>query len=154
MADDPPVRVKWRDASWEGRGRRIATWAFLAFAAWFIVSTVLQIARSALGSDAPLAMDGPCRGQLAGLVRAADRATEAAAARPDRDEAARAFRTSLAPEWDALAAAEGACATDPRSRQAYLDVLRLRDARERSLARAADEVGAIRRSLGRRLDLN
>ena len=152
MPEEQPKRVKWRHASWEARGKRIGLWIFLAFAAWFIVSTVVQIGQGVFLADAQLPRESVCRERLLGMTRAVDRASALAAREPDKAEVGRLFEASLAPEWDSTSEAESICKAEARGADTYIEVLRLRDASQRSLTRGAEEYGGLRRSLARRLD--
>jgi hypothetical protein len=138
-------------------GRRIIISAFITLATVFIGLSAIQIIPAALGVSRD---DGPIFGKAAPLSAACVSGVSRLNAALDRgaasvvtnsaakeDEASAAFRASLSPEWDGAAAVESACASEPRGRDAYAALVRLREAREHAARRDAVEIAPLRRDV-------
>jgi hypothetical protein len=97
-----------------------------------------------------------CRQGLSRLVRAHDRAREAALQEASGERAAVwAFRAALAPEWDHDAALGRRCARDPQNGAAFQEIEQLRYAEEHAvryeatgLSRHRRRVSALKTTLG------
>lgn len=133
------------------RGRRIVTAAFLILAAWFIVTSTVNIARGVYGEHV-VSGEGPpppaaCVSGIKALVGALDRAMSVAAASSDESAALQAFATAAKPEWDSSAETENACSATPQGKDAFVALVRLRAADESFLRRRVAEVAPLRRDV-------
>ena len=133
------------------RGRRIVTAAFLIFAAGFIVTSTLDIARGVYGEHVASGEGPPpsvaCVGGIKALVGALDRAMSVAAASRDESAALPAFAGATKPEWDAAADVENACSATPQGKDAFAALVRLRAADESFLQRRIAEIAPLRRDV-------
>jgi len=125
-------------SSAERRGRNIATVLFLLFAAWFIVSTVAQLAVGAFHEERPLPADSACRGAIAPMLRAVDVATNADPSAPGT------FEGLLGPAWSNPEAALRTCRAETGGENAYLSVLRYHDAAKRRRTMHGDALVSTR----------
>ncbi len=122
----------------ERRGRNIATVLFLLFAAWFIVSTVVQLAIGAFHEERPLPPGSACRAALTPMLRAVDVATNADPSAPGT------FEALLGPTWSNPEAALGTCRSEHGGENAYLSVLRYHDAAKRRRTMHGDALVSTR----------
>ena len=122
----------------ERRGRNIATVVFLLFAAWFIVSTVAQLAVGAFHEERPLPPESACRSAIAPMLRAVDVATNADPSAPGT------FEGLLGPAWSNPEVALRACRAEAGGENAYLSVLRYHDAAKRRRTMHGDALVSTR----------
>ncbi|WP_437785933.1 hypothetical protein [Sorangium sp. So ce1097] len=126
-------------------GRRIALVAYYSVAALIIVACTLQIIRQVFFLPVVPSPYGSCREGLLSLVRAVERAREAAPGTDGEDAALARFRSKLAPEWtyrDGVAASCRGSAEDERALDA---IERLRYAEEHAARREAGDLAPLRR---------
>ncbi len=133
------------------RGRRIVTAAFLIFAAAFIVTSTVDIARGVYDEHVA-STEGPpptaaCVEGIKTLVGALDRAVSVATSAKDEPSALSAFSSGAKPEWDAAYGTESACSTTPQGKDAFAALVRLRAADESFLKRRVAEVAPLRRDV-------
>ena len=140
-------------------GTRLVISAFITVACVFIGLSTLQIVPAVFGmgieplSSSPAAgpASGGCADGLRALDAALDRAASVAVAVPDPHEeaAVSSFNAALLPEWNAAAVAstEARCAREPRGREAFAALLRLRSAREQAVGKQAAEIAPLRRNV-------
>ncbi|KYF78628.1 hypothetical protein BE11_08580 [Sorangium cellulosum] len=126
-------------------GRRIAQVAYYSVAALIIVACTLQIIRQVFFLPVVPSPYGSCQEGLLALVRAVDRARDAAPGTDGEDAALARFRSKLAPEWtyrDGVAASCRGSAEDERALDA---IERLRYAEEHAARREAGDLAPLRR---------
>lgn len=121
---------------------------FIVWSTWQIVSAVYGVAPPARASTAE---EATCTAKLRTLQAALERASDHASHEPDDAHAQAAFEAAIAPEWDEQGAAERACDTSPRGRDAWAALLRLRRGLEGRSKKDARDVGPLRRDLETRL---
>ncbi|MGK3963287.1 hypothetical protein WMF38_03755 [Sorangium sp. So ce118] len=127
------------------RGRRIALVVYYSVAALIIVACTLQLIRQVFFLPAAPSPYGSCQEGLLALVRAVERAREAAPGTDGEDAALARFRSKLAPEWtyrDGVAASCRGSAEDERALDA---IERLRYAEEHAARREAGDLAPLRR---------
>lgn len=127
------------------RGRRIAQAAYYAVAAAIIIASTLQILQQVFFAPFTPSPYGSCREGLLALVRALERAREAAPGTDGEDAALARFRGELDPEWtyrDGVAATCRGSAEDERALDA---IERLRYAEEHAARREAGDLAPLRR---------
>ncbi|WP_437492789.1 hypothetical protein WME75_18880 [Sorangium sp. So ce1014] len=127
------------------RGRRIALVAYYSFAALIIVSCTLQLIRQVFflpGAPSPY---GSCEEGLLALVRAVERAREAAPGTDGEDAALARFRSTLAPEWTYRDGVAVSCRGSAENERALDAIERLRYAEEHAARREAGDLAPLRR---------
>ena len=137
------------------RLRQLATGFMFALALPFIVLSTWQIIDTTFGGKVTARAATPdeaaCTAKLKTLASALERASDTAAHELDEDHAHRAFATAILPEWNDQAAAESACNSTERSREAWAALLRLRRGLEGRAQKDARDVGPMRRDFETRL---
>lgn len=127
--------------------------AFIALAAAFIVTSVVDVAKVLFGREATGAarphVSAACADAVAALASAVDRAAAAAAAAPEPRDAERAYSDAKKPEWDPERrdALSGPCRGDPNGPAALAAVARFDRAAEAWIRRRATELSPVRREV-------
>ncbi|WP_437682852.1 hypothetical protein [Sorangium sp. So ce131] len=127
------------------RGRRIALIAYYSLGALIIIACTLQLIQQVFFQPAARSPYGSCQEGLLALVRAVERARDAAPGTDGEDAALARFRGELDPEWtyrDGVAAACRGSAEDERALDA---IERLRYAEEHAARREAGDLAPLRR---------
>jgi hypothetical protein len=135
-------------------GKRVAFAVYGALSAAFILSTTYQLTVEAHGlRAAPLATHGEpgaaCAASLRPMTAALDRGAASASSATSEPAAEQAFSAAILPEWSVaqVAVATTTCEHDPIGADAMAAVLRLRQARERTLLRSAGELAPTRQDV-------
>lgn len=140
-------------ASARARGRKIAVGLYYSLAAAVIVAITVQVIQQVFFLPVKPSPYPGCRAGLLALVRAVDRAREAAPGTDGEDAAIDRFRGGLEPEWgyrDGIAAACRGSAEDERA----LDAIdRLRYAEEHAARREAGDLAPLRRRVRALVDV-
>ncbi len=151
---EPPEQEDAVVAAAQRRAKRYVAAAFVTFAAIFVGASGLQLVGAVFGTNAPVRGETPaplsrgsCAQSLLGLSRAVERAIAVSLHAADEAHALETFSSSLSPEWDREKAVESGCAAEPRGRDAYAAVLRLRRAGEGFARRQVVELAPLRRDV-------
>ena len=149
-----PMSMGDRRARLRKRGRRLGIVVFAVLVAsvtaLWSVQIILQVWDPEVSDSAT-----DCRAGVRDLVASLRRARDAAAQEPNGERAALArFRRALLPEWQALAAIDRRCRSDPQAAHALSRITALRYAEEHAvryeavaLAEQRRRVDAIAREL-------
>ncbi|WP_437960798.1 hypothetical protein WME76_14890 [Sorangium sp. So ce119] len=126
-------------------GRRIAQVAYYSVAALIIVACTLQIIRQVFFLPVVPSPYGSCQEGLLALVRAVDRARDAAPGTDGEDAALARFRSKLAPEWTYRDGVAVSCRGSTEDERALDAIERLRYAEEHAARREAGDLAPLRR---------
>ncbi|AUX22781.1 hypothetical protein SOCEGT47_032910 [Sorangium cellulosum] len=126
-------------------GRRVAQVAYFGVAALIIVASTLQIIQQVFFLPTVPSPYGSCREGLLALVRAVERAREAAPGTDGEDAALARFRSELAPEWTYRDGVAATCRGSEEDKRALDAIERLRYAEEHAARREAGDLAPLRR---------
>lgn len=140
-----PLGARRRPGGPRARGRRIALVAYYSFAALIIASCTLQLIRQVFFLPAAPSPYASCEEGLLALVRAVERAREAAPGTDGEDAALARFRSTLAPAWTYRDGVAASCRGSEDNERALDAIERLRYAEEHAARREAGDLAPLRR---------